>query len=146
MVWADIAELPYLNVRLQMSRHDIVLIGYDDETKTAFVVDNDRADVQEVPYDALARARASQSFPVPTRHTTYFVKWPQALPDLRSAAASALAASAASVGLMGCGKKDKQSKNPDDASESDFEFHRRSWHNVHAALDNQQRALHGLHR
>lgn len=93
MVWADIAELPYLNVRLQMSRHDIVLIGYDDETETAFVVDNDRADVQEVPYDALARARASRSFPVPTRHTTYFVKWPQALPDLGSAAASALAAS-----------------------------------------------------
>lgn len=97
LVWADIAELPYLNVRLQMSRHDIVLIGYDDDTETAFVVDNDRADVQEVPYEALARARASQSFPVPTRHTTYFVNWPQTLPDLRSAAASALAASAESM-------------------------------------------------
>lgn len=97
LVWADIAELPYLNVRLQMSRHDIVLIGYDADTETAFVVDNDRADVQEVPYDALARARASQSFPVPTRHTTYFVNWPNILPDLRSAAASALVASVESM-------------------------------------------------
>ena len=93
LMWADIAELPYLNVRLQMSRHDIVVIGYDDETQTAFVVDNDRAEVQEVPYDALARARASRSFPVPTRHTTYFVNWPQVLPDLRPTAASALVAS-----------------------------------------------------
>ena len=93
MVWADIAELPYLKVRLQMSRHDIVVIGYDDDTEVAFVVDNDRAEVQEVPYAALARARASRSFPVPTRHTTYLVKWPPKLPDLRRAAASALRAS-----------------------------------------------------
>ncbi|WP_284533832.1 BtrH N-terminal domain-containing protein [Nocardioides sp. T2.26MG-1] len=93
LMWADIAELPYLNVRLQMSRHDIVVIGYDDDTETAFVVDNDRAEVQEVPYEALARARASRSFPVPTRHTTYFVNWPQILPDLRPTAASALVAS-----------------------------------------------------
>lgn len=93
LLWADIAELPYLAVRLQMSRHAIVVIGYDDDTATAFVVDNDRADVQEVPYAALARARASRSFPVPTRHTTYFVNWPRILPDLRSTAASALVAS-----------------------------------------------------
>lgn len=93
LVWADIAELPYLNVRLQMSRHDIVVIGYDDAREVAFVVDNDRVDVQEVPYDALARARASQSFPVPTRHTTYFVAWPRQLPDLREVAAAALSAS-----------------------------------------------------
>jgi hypothetical protein len=93
MMWADIAELPYLNVRLQMSRHDIVVIGYDDDTETAFVVDDDRAEVQEVLYEARARARASQSFPTPTRHMTYLVEWPEFLPDLRSTAASALAAS-----------------------------------------------------
>lgn len=97
LVWADIGELPYLKVRLQMSRHDIVLIGFDDDTQTAFVVDNDRPDVQEVPYQALARARASRSFPIPTRHTTYFVNWPQRLPDLRSSAASALVASVESM-------------------------------------------------
>jgi len=93
LVWADIAELPYLRVQLQMSRHDIVVIGYDDDTETAFVVDNDRSEIQEVSYVALARARASRSFPVPTRHTTYFVSWPHILPDLRRTAASALLAS-----------------------------------------------------
>ena len=59
LVWGDIAELPYLRVKLQMSRHDIVVIGYDEEQGVAYVVDNDRAGVQEVPLDALARARSS---------------------------------------------------------------------------------------
>lgn len=90
MVWADIAALPYLRVRLQMSRHDIVIVGYDDDQRLAYVVDNDRKDVQAVPYDDLARARASTSFPVPTRHTTYVVNWPDRVPDLGALAAWAL--------------------------------------------------------
>lgn len=76
-----------------MSRHDIVVIGYDDAGEVAYVVDNDRAEVQGVPYAALARARASRAFPLPTRHTTYVVRWPRTLPDLHSAAASALTSS-----------------------------------------------------
>eukprot|EP01032_Pedospumella_encystans_P028942 gene28942-32685_t len=47
LVWADIAELPYLRVRLQMSRHDIVVIGYDDVQQLAHIVDNGRDDVPE---------------------------------------------------------------------------------------------------
>ena len=97
MVWADIAELPYLRVRLQMSRHDIVVIGYDDDEQIAFVVDNDRDDVQQVQYDALARARSSKAFPEPTRHATFATTWPQQLPDLAAVAADAFAASAASM-------------------------------------------------
>lgn len=97
MVWADIGRLPYLRVRLRMSRHDIVVIGYDDHARTAFVADNDRDDIQEVPYAALAEARASTAFPVPTRHTTFAVTWPSKLPDLGSTAADAFAASATSM-------------------------------------------------
>lgn len=94
MVWADIAELPYLRVRLQMSRHDIVVVGYDDDEQIAYVVDNDRDDVQQVPYDALARARSSRAFPMPTRHATFVVEWPSEPPDLGATAAEAFAASA----------------------------------------------------
>ncbi|MBF6278389.1 MULTISPECIES: BtrH N-terminal domain-containing protein [Nocardia] len=94
LVWADIAELPYLRVRLQMSRHDIVVIGYDEETGVAFVVDNDRAEVQEVPLDALARARCSTSFPQPTRHCTYRIIWPKNLPAITDTAAAAFRQSA----------------------------------------------------
>jgi hypothetical protein len=95
LVWADIAELPYLRVRLKMSRHDIVIIGYDDDAQVAFVVDNDREHVQEVPYDALARARASTAFPTPARHATFTITWPARLPELRAVAAEAFASSAA---------------------------------------------------
>ncbi|WP_280258019.1 BtrH N-terminal domain-containing protein [Nocardia wallacei] len=97
MVWADIAELPYLRVRLRMSRHDIVIVGYDDETRVAYVVDNDRDEIQTVRYDALARARASTGFPTPTRHATYIVDWPSEAPDLPSMAAAALEQSAATL-------------------------------------------------
>ncbi|MBS2993627.1 BtrH N-terminal domain-containing protein [Rhodococcus sp. D-46] len=97
LVWADIAELPYLRVQLQMSRHDIVVIGYDDEHQIAHVVDNDREDVQMVPYDALAKARSSQGFPVPTRHTFFDIEWPQKLPDLTVASRAAFAQAAAAM-------------------------------------------------
>jgi hypothetical protein len=107
MVWADIAELPYLRVRLQMSRHDIVVIGYDDDERVAYVVDNDRADVQQVPYDALARARSSRSFPEPTRHATFATTWPQRLPDLAAVAADAFGASAASMRTGGADPVDR---------------------------------------
>lgn len=97
MVWADIAKLPYLRVRLQMSRHDIVVIGYDNDTNAAFVADNDRDDIQEVPYEALAEARSSTAFPVPTRHATFAARWPDNPPDLPVTAAEAFAASAHSM-------------------------------------------------
>lgn len=94
MVWADIGDLPYLRVRLRMSRHDIVLIGYDDEERVVFVVDNDRVEVQRVPMEDLARARSSTSFPVPTRHTTFRVRWPSRPPDWPAVAASAFESAA----------------------------------------------------
>jgi hypothetical protein len=97
LVWGDIAELPYLRVKLQMSRHDIVVIGYDETSGTAFVVDNDRAEVQEIPLDALARARSSTSFPEPTRHCTYRITWPSALPAVADAAVAAFRQSAANM-------------------------------------------------
>jgi len=93
MIWADIAELPYLRVRLSNTRHDIVVIGYDERRGVARVVDNDREEVQEVPLKALARARASHGFPDPNRHATYPIRFPDRLPELlpvaRDAAASA---------------------------------------------------------
>lgn len=102
LAWADIAELPYLRVRLRMSRHDIVLIGYDDEQQVVHVVDNDRADTQLVPYDALAKARSSTGFPEPTRHTIYDVTWPTNVGDLRAAAADAFQRSADAMTMPSC--------------------------------------------
>lgn len=116
MVWADIAKLPYLRVRLQMSRHDIVIIGYDDDRGIAFVVDNDREQVQEVPYAALAEARSSTGFPTPTRHATFAVRWPSSLPPLARIASEAFAASAVSMRAGGAALVDASLLPPGSAS------------------------------
>ncbi|MBW0126427.1 BtrH N-terminal domain-containing protein [Pseudonocardia oceani] len=91
LCWAEMAELPYLRVKMRMSRHDIVVIGYDDDAGTVVVVDNDRAEPQTIGRDDLARARSAVGFPVPTRHTCFRLGFPDALPDLRAAAARACA-------------------------------------------------------
>lgn len=94
MVWCDIAELPYLRVKLSNTRHDVVVIGYDEDRNTVLVVDNDREEVQEVPMDAFRRAHGSRGFPGPNRFATYPMRFPDRLPDLltcaREAAASAV--------------------------------------------------------
>ena len=83
MVWADIGELEYLNVRLRMTMHDIVVCGYDEAEGVAFIADNDRDDIQRCSLPALARARNSQAFPAPNRHGTWVMDFPSALPDAR---------------------------------------------------------------
>ena len=83
MVWADIGELEYLNVRLRMTMHDIVVCGYDEADGLAFIADNDRDDIQRCSLPALARARHSQAFPGPNRHGTWVMGFPPALPDAR---------------------------------------------------------------
>lgn len=55
LIHADIAELPYLRVRLSNTRHSIVVVGYDQGRGIAWLADNDREAIQEVPLDALAR-------------------------------------------------------------------------------------------
>ncbi|OLM09204.1 MULTISPECIES: BtrH N-terminal domain-containing protein [unclassified Pseudonocardia] len=91
LCWADMRELPYLRVRMHMSRHDIVVTGYDPATDQVRVVDNDRADPQLIPAAALAAARASTGFPQPTRHTSYAMRFPDTLPERSTAASSAAA-------------------------------------------------------
>lgn len=97
LCWADMSELPYLRVRMQMSRHDIVVTGYDPATDEVRVIDNDRAEPQHIPAAALAAARSSTGFPVPTRHTCYPMRFPDTLPDQRAAAAVACSQAATAM-------------------------------------------------
>lgn len=113
MIHADIAELPYLRVRLSNTRHDLVVIGYDDDRGIAWVVDNDREDVQEVPLDALARARSSHGFPDPTRHATYLLRFPDLLPQLHGLARDAAADSASTLHRSAGGPFDSLGLPPD---------------------------------
>ena len=90
MVWADIAELEYLRVRMTNTRHDILVVGYDDGEQVAFIADNDRDEVQRCSYASLAAARGSQGFPGPNRHGTFVYDWPERLAEPRDAVDAAL--------------------------------------------------------
>ncbi|PTL59583.1 BtrH N-terminal domain-containing protein [Paraconexibacter algicola] len=90
MLWADIAELEYLRVRMSNTRHDIVVIGYDEEQGIAFVADNDRDEIQRCSLKSLARARSSHGFPGPNRHRVFVYDWPERLRDPREATRLAL--------------------------------------------------------
>jgi hypothetical protein len=90
MVWADIGELEYLNVRLRMTMHDIVVVGYDEAGGVALIADNDRDEIQRCSLPGLARARNSQAFPAPNRHGTWVMRFPPELPDPRATIATAV--------------------------------------------------------
>lgn len=79
MVWADIGHLDYLRVRMHNTRHDIVVAGYDEAEGIAWIADNDREELQRCSLESLARARNSDAFPGPNRHTTFVYEWPDQL-------------------------------------------------------------------
>jgi hypothetical protein len=59
----DLAELPYRKTSTHFGGHRIVLAGHDPARGVALVADGDRAALEEVPLDALDRARASLAPP-----------------------------------------------------------------------------------
>ncbi len=65
----DLAELPYWRTKTRFGGHRVVLVGYDAARSVALVADGDRPGLDEVPLDALERARASIAppFGVPGR-------------------------------------------------------------------------------
>ena len=62
----DLAELPYWNTRTRSGGHRVVLAGYDTERGVALVADGDRPGLEEVPLEALRRARLSVAPPFGT--------------------------------------------------------------------------------
>ena len=97
MVWADIAELEYLRVRMSNTRHDIVVVDYDEDDGVAWIADNDRDDLQRCSLASLARARASNGFPGPNRHRTYLYDWPAVLRPADEAVRAAIATAVANM-------------------------------------------------
>lgn len=97
MVWADIGELEYLRVRMRNTRHDIVIVDYDEEQGIAWVADNDREELQACSLASLRRARNSQAFPGPTRNAIFTYRWPMQLPPLAGAVAAAAAVTCANM-------------------------------------------------
>lgn len=59
----ELSELPYWRTRTPFGGHRIVIAGHDPEREVALVADTDRPGLEEVPLEALARARASVAPP-----------------------------------------------------------------------------------
>ncbi len=97
MVWADIAELEYLRVKLTNTRHDIVVVDYDLDAGVAFIADNDREELQPCSLASLARARDSRGFPGPNHHRVFVYDWPSELPPARETVQRALAVTDANM-------------------------------------------------
>jgi hypothetical protein len=89
MVWADIGHLDYLRVRMHNTRHDIVVVDYDEQAGVAWIADNDRDELQLCALDSLARAPQSGGFPGANRPRTNIKDWP---PRLREPVGAAVRA------------------------------------------------------
>jgi hypothetical protein len=59
----ELSELPYWHSRTRFGGHRVVLAGYDAARGVAFLADNDKPALEEVPLDRLARARATLAPP-----------------------------------------------------------------------------------
>jgi hypothetical protein len=59
----ELSRLPYFGATTPFGGHRVVLAGYDPERGVAFVSDAERATLEEVPLDALERARAGVAPP-----------------------------------------------------------------------------------
>jgi hypothetical protein len=97
MLWADIAQLEYLRVKMSNTRHDIVVVAYDEDEGVAWIADNDRDALQRCSLESLARARASNGFPGPNRHRTYRYEWPAQLRAADEAIGAALGTAVANM-------------------------------------------------
>jgi hypothetical protein len=60
----DLRFLPYWNTASPFNGHRVVLAGHDEGRGVAFLADTEREALQEVPLDALERARASNGQPL----------------------------------------------------------------------------------
>src|SRR5512142_3134849 len=59
----DLSALPYWRTRTRFGGHRVVRAGYDAARRVASVADGDRPGLDEVPLDALGRARSSLAPP-----------------------------------------------------------------------------------
>jgi hypothetical protein len=87
----ELSELPYWHSRTRFGGHRVVLAGYDSTRGVAFVADNDKPALEEVPLDQLARARAAIAPPFPLPGNPWLeVEAPGVVRPLGEAAAEAL--------------------------------------------------------
>ena len=65
LLHVELSQLPYYHTRTPFPGHRVVLAGYDDAHRVAFLADTDFPGLQEVSYETLVAARSAQIAPIP---------------------------------------------------------------------------------
>ncbi|NLH49974.1 MAG: BtrH N-terminal domain-containing protein [Myxococcales bacterium] len=94
MVQADIRWLDYYNTKTRFGGHKILVVGYDEEKQTATISDNEFDQLQPVPLDSLARARAETAPPFELQNDWFEIRVPERLADPAVAVPLAIVAQA----------------------------------------------------
>ena len=90
LIWVNLKDLDYQQVKLDNTRHAVVVTAVDEAAGTVAVADHDFHNLQTLGLDALARARSARAFPGPVRHATAILRFPAQLPPLDGAVAAGL--------------------------------------------------------
>jgi hypothetical protein len=83
LLHVELSQLPYYHTRTPFPGHRVVLVGYDDARRVAFLADTDFPGLQEVSYETLRAARTAQIAPIPLHN-----EWLAVRPTRRRASAT----------------------------------------------------------
>lgn len=76
LLHVELSQLPYYHARTPFPGHRVVLAGYDDTRRIAFLADTKFPGLQEVSYENLHAARTAQIEPLPLRNEWLAIKRP----------------------------------------------------------------------
>jgi hypothetical protein len=94
LIQADIRWLDYYDTKTHFGGHKILVVGYDDERRTALISDNAYPELQQIPLTSLARARAETTTPWLLENDWFDLRMPAALTPPEIAVPRAIAAQA----------------------------------------------------
>lgn len=83
IIWVDTYYLPYFKSPYHFSVHRVILTGYEKEY--VYISDNEREEIQKVPFDAFKKARTEGTFPFPTENRYYEIKIEGKIKSLKDA-------------------------------------------------------------
>ena len=91
MLNSDIFELRYFGSKTHFNGHKTLLVGFDDEARTALISDTEFDEMQTEPLDTLSKARASRHPPMMDGGSPWYVfEFPRQLPPLPEAIRAAV--------------------------------------------------------
>lgn len=90
LLQTDLFYLDYYNTKTHFNRHAVLLWGYDEEEKFAYLSDTDWEGLMSVPLTSLAKARCSSFLPGPVKFDCFPIHKPAKLPDIGKATIQAI--------------------------------------------------------